>query len=146
MSAWLQAFHVIGLILWMGGLLHLARHLGYHAEIDDPEIREKFADWESTTYYATVLPGLLLALGTGLWSMFSLGFGHYLTGDAWGGTFHMKLLMVAILIGVDQVVHFKMRSLHQDGEGNRGLFMALHGVVAFFFIVIVIIVQTRILA
>ena len=146
MTGFLKALHIIGIILWMGGLFQLARHLGAHAELESEAAREAFADWESKTYYMTVLPGLILALGSGLYALFDEGFGFYLTGDAWGGTFHLKLLMIVILIGIDQVVRYKMSQLHESGEGNRGLFMALHGVVGLFFIVIVFIMTTRVLA
>jgi len=147
MDEWLRAFHIIGLILWMGGLFQLARHLAYHADLPADERPDSLADWESSTYYFTVLPGLLLALGTGLYAMVSTGFGHYLDADgAWGATFHAKLLAVVILLGADQFVHFKMRSLHESGDGGRGPFMAVHGIVGLLFIVTVLLVVTRVLA
>lgn len=131
----------------MGGLFQLARHLAYHADLPTDERPESLADWESKTYYFTILPGFLLALGTGLYTMLSLGFGHYLNVDGlWGPTFHAKLLFIAILIGVDQFVHFKMRSLHDSGEGSRGAFMAAHGIVGLLFIATVFIVTTKVLA
>jgi uncharacterized membrane protein len=147
MSAWLRAFHIIGLILWMGGLFQLARHLAYHADLSPDERPDSLADWESKTYYFTVLPGLLLALLTGLYAMISTGFGHYLDADGpWGATFHAKLLFVVILLGADQFVHFKMRSLHKTGEGSRGPFMAVHCVAGWLFIATVFIVVTQVLA
>lgn len=146
MAPWAQALHVIGIILWMGGLFQLARHLGQHAKLEDESAREAFAEWERKTYYIVVLPGLLLTLGTGLHALFDLGFGHYLNADGpWGPTFHLKFLLIAILLGADQFVHFKMRSLHDDGEGSSGPFMAVHGLVALFFIVIVLLMKMKLL-
>ena len=146
MPGWLKALHIIGIILWMGGLFQLARHLGDHAQLESDAAREAFAEWESKTYYMTVLPGFLVTLGSGLYALITLGFGHYLAGEAWGGTFHLKLLMIAILIAIDQIVRYKMVQLHDTGEGKRGPFMAMHGVVGLFFIVIVFIMTTRVLA
>jgi uncharacterized membrane protein len=149
MYLWMQALHVIGIILWMGGLFHLARHLGDHAELEDAAVREAFTDYESSTYYIGVLPGFILSLGTGLYMLFISkgGAGHYLNPDGtWGGTFHLKLLLIVILIGIDQTVHYKMRQLHRGEDTGRSFFMAAHGIVALSFIVIVVIVQTQILA
>lgn len=147
MDPWLKAIHIIGLILWMGGLFLLARHLGDHVDLDTSEAREAFASWERKTYYMSVLPGFILSLGSGLYALFAQGFGHYLSSEGpWGGTFHFKLLLIVILIGADQAVHFKMRSLHGDGDGSRGLFMAVHGIVGLLFIVIVFLMKTRVLA
>ncbi|MFB6262322.1 MAG: CopD family protein [Bradymonadaceae bacterium] len=145
MPAALRAAHIIGFILWMGGLFQLARHLGMHADLE--ETRDELASWETSTYFGTVLPGLLLTLGTGLWLFVSRGPEQYLNTDGpWGATFHLKLMLVVILIGIDLFVQFRMRRLHRSGEGNRGLFMALHGVVGLCFIVIVVAVKTRALA
>ncbi len=146
MSGLIKAFHVIGLILWMGGLFQLARHLMYHADLPEDQRSESLADWESKTYYMTVLPGFIISISSGLYSMFELGFGHYLASDAWGGTFHLKLLLVVILIGADQFLHFKMRKLHKTGEGRRGPFLAVHILVGLSFVVIPLIVLTRVLA
>lgn len=140
---WLLALHVVGVILWMGGLFQLTRHLGMHVEQANGEAVEALAAYESKTYYFVVLPGLLLSLGTGLYALFSLGFGSYLASEAWGGTFHLKLMLVAILIAGDQVVRYKMSQLHETGEGNRGFFMAVHGTVGLFFILIAFVVKTR---
>lgn len=140
-----RALHIIGLILWMGGLFHLARHLGRHAQLE--EVRQSLVSWESTTYWATVLPGFLLTLGSGLWMLFDMGLPHYLDTDGvWGATFHLKLTLIVVLIGIDFFTQFRMRQLHRSGEGSRGLFMALHGVVGLCFIVIVVAVKLRILA
>lgn len=146
MFDWLLAFHIVAIILWMGGLFQLSRHLGIHTAEADGEAIDAFVDYEYKTYYFVVLPGFLVALGTGLYMLVSKGFGHYLASDVWGGTFHLKLLLIALLIGGDQTVHYQMRSLHESGEGNRGLFMAVHGLVALFFIVIVVAVKTRLFA
>lgn len=144
---WMPALHLIGIILWMGGLFQLARHLGQHARLEESAAREAFAEWESKTYYIVVLPGFLLTLFTGLYALFSKGWGAYLNPDGfWGPTFHLKLLLIVILIGADQFLHYKMRRLHDGEDASAGLFMAIHGIVALFFIGIVLIMKLRLLA
>lgn len=146
MASWAQALHIIGIILWMGGLFQLARHLGRHAKLEDDTARKAFAEWERKTYYLTVLPGFLLALGTGLYALFDLGFGYYLNADGrWGATFHLKFLLLVLLIGADQFVHYRMRRLHDDADVSAGPFMAVHGIVALFFIAIVVIMKMELL-
>ena len=144
---WLKAFHIISMILWMGGLFALTSHLGTSAEMDPSDRTPAMEGFERKTYYFSVLPGLILSLVTGLWLMIHQGFGTYLNPDnAWGATFHAKLTLIVLLIGIDQFVHFKMRRLHASGEGSRGMFMALHGTVGLMFIAIPILVQTKLLA
>jgi putative membrane protein len=144
---WLKGFHVIGLILWMGGLFALTSHLGTSAGVEPSQRTDAMEAFERKTYYFSALPGLILSLVTGLWLMVQNGFGFYLNVDgAWGATFHAKLTLIVLLIGIDQFVHFKMRRFHASGEGNRGLFMALHGTIGLMFIIIPILVQTKLLA
>lgn len=143
-----QAIHLIGIILWIGGLFQVSRHLAQHAQLEEgaEATRSAFADWERTTYYFVSLPGLILTLGAGLYALFSNGFAFYLASDAWGGTFHMKLLFVVILIGADQFLRFKMTRLHDEGDGESGPFMAVHGLVAMIFMLLIIMMTTKFLA
>lgn len=145
MHGWLLGFHIIGLILWMGGLFTLTRHVGMHAELSDKP-RPELKAYESKGYLMGSLPGLILAVGTGLWMLFSNP-ALYLKADGpWGTTFHIKLLLVVILIVIDQIFFFKMRKLHQSGEGKRGGFMAFHGVIGLCFIIIVLLMKARFMA
>lgn len=143
----LVALHIIGIILWMGGLFMLTRHVGMHSELDSTPQKD-LKVYESKSYYMGVLPGFLLTLVTGLW-LFIHGYGqgvkHYLSIDegAWGTTFHWKLMLVVLLIAVDQFFHMRMRRFHQKGEGKRKLFMAVHGITGLLFIVIVLLVKGR---
>jgi uncharacterized membrane protein len=147
----LVAVHVIGIILWMGGLFMLTRHVGMHSSMDTAP-QEDLKVYESKSYYMSVLPGLLLTLGTGLYMLIDgrgLGIGYYLKageGSAWGSTFHVKLMLIVILLIADQFFHMRMRRLHNKGEGKRGLFMAIHGIVGLSFIIIVLLMKGRYLA
>jgi protoporphyrinogen IX oxidase len=140
----LVALHIIGIILWTGGLFMLTRHVGMHAELDSTPQKD-LKVYESKSYYMGVLPGFLLTLATGLWMFFDKGAAYYLSVDegVWGSTFHLKFTLVVLLIAADQFFHMRMRRFHQKGEGKRKLFMAIHGVSALFFIVIVLLMKGR---
>lgn len=144
---WVKAFHIIGIIVWMGGLVTLARLLGHHASLESKQARESLIQFEKRSYFWAILPGFLIALATGLTLLFyggGQGIGFYLKPDnGWGGTFHAKLLLVVILIVFDQLVFWKMRKLHRDDEGSRGFFMATHGIIGLLFIVVTVLVKTN---
>lgn len=144
----LVAVHIIGIILWMGGLFVLTRHLGMHVEEEEGPV-ESLKVYESKTYYMSVLPGFFITLATGLYLLLekggSLGVSYYLDPNdgAWGSTFHVKLLLVFILIVADQFFHQRMRRYHFKGDGKRKAFMAIHGIVGLCFIVIVLVMKGR---
>ena len=143
---WLSAFHIVGLILWMGGLVTLARLLGHHSGLESKDARDALISFEKKSYLMAILPGFLLTLGTGLALLLGNGTSYYLDPNGtWGATFHLKLTFVVILIGLDQFIFFKMRKLHTEDKGSRGLFMALHGIVGLIFIVVVVVIKARLL-
>ncbi len=143
---WLAAFHIIGLILWLGGLIVLARLMGTHAAMEDPTARKALIDFEKKSYFIGVLPGFLLALITGLVMLGGKGPANYFApGSAWGLTFHIKMTLVLGLIVLDQLIAAKMRKLHKEDEGSKGFFMATHGIVGLLMIVIVVMMKTNIL-
>ena len=143
---WLAATHIVGLILWLGGLITLARLLGHHVSLASKEAREALVSFERKSYFMAVLPGFLLALGSGLTLLVMNGPKLYFApGSAWGMTFHIKLTLILVLIVLDQLVAAKMRKLHREDTGNRGFFMATHGIVGLLMIVIVFMVKTNVL-
>ena len=145
---WILGLHVIGIIVWMGGLVTLARLVGHHAGLESKEARASLVRFERRSYFAAILPGFLLALFTGLTMLLfkGNGIGHYLSADGpWGATFHAKLTLVAILIVLDQLILSKMRKLHREDVGSKPFFMATHGIVGLIFMIIVLLVETNVL-
>lgn len=139
---WMRALHIIGLILWMGGLFVLARHLAMHVKVTGAPTSE-MKGYESKSYYLGVLPGFLLTLGSGLYLLLQQPMNYLSADGGWGGNFHVKLTLVVVLILIDQFFHLRMRHFHNKGTGSRGLFMAIHGIVALSFIGIVVIMRVR---
>jgi uncharacterized membrane protein len=125
----------------MGGLFLLSRHVAVHTGIEGDKPNPIWKDWESKAYYFGVLPGMLLILGAGVglivWGITDANMVNYLDPDGpWGATFHLKLTLIVVLLGLDQFFHFKMRKFHKTGEGGKGAFMAVHGVTAIMFVAI----------
>lgn len=142
---WITGFHVVGIILWMGGLVTLARLLGHHSGLDSVEARESLISFERKSYFFAILPGFVVTLLTGIYLLLSAPKLYLAADGPWGATFHLKLTLVLVLIALDQAIFWKMRRLHADGEGSRGFFMAAHGIVGLLFIVIVLIVKSKVL-
>ncbi len=145
MPGWMRALHIIGIILWMGGLFMLTRHLGMHASLEGgPE--EELKNYESKSYFMGVLPGFVLTVGTGLWALLQNPTVYLSTTDgAWGSTFHVKLMLVFVLIVADQFFLQRMRRFHHKGDGKRSTFMAIHGIIGLCFIIIVFLMEGRFL-
>ena len=145
---WIAGFHVVGIIVWMGGLVTLARLLGHHASLESDAARQSLIQFERRSYLWAILPGFLVSLTTGLIMLLGKAGapGLYLKADGpWGATFHLKLTLVVGLIVLDQLVFWKMRKLHKDDEGSRGFFMASHGIVGLIFIIVVLLVKTNVM-
>ena len=143
---WLAGGHIIGLILWLGGLITLARLMGVHSALESTDARKALCEFERKSYFMAVLPGFLLALVTGLALLVGKGMSNYFApGSAWGLTFHIKMTLVLGLIVLDQVIAAKMRKLHREDTGSKAFFMATHGIVGLITIVVVLMVKTNVL-
>lgn len=143
---WLVATHIVGLILWLGGLITLGRLLGTHVTLASKEARDALVEFERKSYFAAVLPGFLIALVSGLTLIVMKGPALYFApGSVWGMTFHIKLTLVLVLIVLDQLIAARMRKLHKEDTGNRAFFMATHGIIGLIMIIIVFLVKTNIL-
>jgi uncharacterized membrane protein len=152
--AYIKAFHLIFLFIWLGGLMGLSRFLGYHVREEAP-VRAALSRIEKRIYMFVTLPGAIFAIVTGI--MLLLGVGHpntewstvdflryYIAPHAtqntfWYVTFHAKLTGVAVLIGCDIFTGMQIFSLAKAPTmPSRVRFSILHGVEALFVIIIVI--------
>ena len=119
-------FHLLGLILYLGGFLALSRWLAKAVRFESADARteayrvlkrmHKFVDW----------PGLGMAVLTGLY-MLMVGNKHQ--GYMKAGYFHIKLTCVIALIVCDVIVTRKLFALKGDGEQpSATAFRVIHGV------------------
>jgi uncharacterized membrane protein len=142
------AAHLIGIVLWVGGLLVLTRLLAFHCDLPAGEARDALAGFETNTYRFVAALGAGITFIAGIFMLFVKGDGvsHYVSpAGVWGATFHLKLTAVFVLLAMDHVVMRKMKKLQREGEGSRSTFVKLHGVIAVLFILIIVAVKTNIL-
>jgi len=119
-------FHLLGLILYVGGFLALSRWLAKAVRFESADARteayrvlvrmHKFVDW----------PGLGMAVLTGLY-MLMVGNKHM--GYMREGYFHIKLTFVLVLVVCDVIVTKKLFALNGEGKQPSATpFRIIHGV------------------
>ena len=137
----LIAFHLLGVVLWMGGLLTLTRILGYHAR-ELPSVRPRLSWIEGRLDTLVAMPGALLVAGTGLAQVLLDG-RAYFAGASW---LHWKLGLVAIVAALHFVVTRRRRALAAgpaDAKVPRALFAAVHGTIGLLLIAILILALVK---
>jgi protoporphyrinogen IX oxidase len=89
---WLKAFHVIFVVTWFAGLFYLPRLFVYHCTATDAPGLERFVIMERRLFGIMTLGGTLAAL-------FGLAMIVAAPGYLTFGWLHVKLALVAVLIG-----------------------------------------------
>ena len=92
---WIKSLHVIFMVTWFAGLFYLPRLFVYHALADPADSTgiERFKVMERKLYFGIMAPGAVLTIVFGLW----LWLGWF--RGAFGPWFHVKLALVAVLVG-----------------------------------------------
>ena len=89
---WLKAFHIVFVVTWFAGIFYLPRLFVYHVVTTDTVSLERFAVMERRLFSIMTL-GASLAVAFGLAMIVSApGYLHF-------GWLHVKLTLVAALIG-----------------------------------------------
>jgi putative membrane protein len=126
MYIWLKLIHVLGMVIYVGGLLTLTRLLGHAVRFESPASRADayrvlkrmhvFVDWG----------GLFLMLVAGIWLLVVDPMGKAYMKQ---GYFHLKLTcMIALVIG-DILLSRKLFRLQGDGpQPGAKFFKIMHGV------------------
>lgn len=138
---WLIGFHLIGVVLWMGGLLAFSRILGYHAK-ELPSARPRLTFVEGRLNYLVAVPGAVLTIVFGVWLAWQHGMGWFRVA-LW---LHIKLALVAATVAIHAVLsvkHWQIRRAHPEAPMSRALFAALHGTVGLLLIAIVLLATTQ---
>jgi uncharacterized membrane protein len=124
---WLKWVHVLGMVIYVGGLMALTRLLGYAVRFEDARSRtdayrvfkrmHKFANWIGL--------GLMLASGLALILWDPLGKSYLKKGY-----FHMKLAAIVALFVCDYFFSRKLFKLEGEGPQPKATFFrVMHGVV-----------------
>ena len=88
---WVKSLHIVFMVTWFAGLFYLPRLFVYHALAQDAIGIERFKLMERKLYWGIMAPGGVLTIVFGLW----LWLGWF--RGAFGGWFHAKLALVALL-------------------------------------------------
>ena len=93
---WLKSFHIMAVVTWFAALFYLPRLFVYHAQAlteNDQQGSERFKVMERKLYRGIMMPSMLavVLLGAGLL--------YLVPGYLQQGWMHIKLLLVALLIG-----------------------------------------------
>ncbi len=136
MHAWLLVFHVLGFVMWVGGLMLVSRLLGWHAQ-QTPEVQAPVGVMLKRLYYAVAVPGSVLTLVAGLLMLNEYGWAP-LDAKLEGAGFHIKLTLVFGLIVLDVMTYLGVTRLASGQVTPKGKAMAIHGLVGLLLIGILV--------
>jgi protoporphyrinogen IX oxidase len=134
MRGWLLTIHLLGAVLWMGGLLTFSRVLGYHSR-EAPSVRPRYSWLEGRLNYLVTIPGAVLTIVLGVWLTVLLGMQHFRVA-AW---LHWKLGLVVAVTVIHVILTIKQRQIARrapDAPMKRALYAALHGTLGLLLIAI----------
>ena len=108
---WLKAFHIVFVVTWFAGLFYLPRLFVYHAVTTDAPGLERFAVMERRLF-------AIMTLGASLAVLFGVAMIVASPSYLQFGWLHLKLLLVAALIGYHLWCRALMTGL-QAGRNSR---------------------------
>jgi putative membrane protein len=108
---WLKAFHVIFVVTWFAGLFYLPRLFVYHVTATDVPGLERFVTMERRLFG-------IMTLGAALAVLFGVSMLVAVPAYLALGWLHVKLALVALLIGYHAWCHRLMIAL-RDGKNRH---------------------------
>ena len=139
MYQWVLAFHLMAVICWFAALFYLPRLFVYHAMADDQPSIERFKLMERKLYRGIANPSMISTVGLGLW-LVAMAPQAYLSQ----GWFHVKALLVILLIGYHHMCLGHMKKLATDSsEKTHVYFRFFNEIPVIFMIAIVILVIVK---
>ena len=139
MYQWVLAFHLMAVICWFAALFYLPRLFVYHAMAEDAVSIERFKLMERKLYRGIANPSMIATVILGLWLV-------YLNPLAYisQGWFHLKVLLVIVLIGYHHMCLAHMKKLANDSnEKTHVYFRFFNEVPVLFMVAIVILVIVK---
>jgi len=139
MYLWVLAFHLMAVICWFAALFYLPRLFVYHAMAEDAVSIERFKVMERKLYRGIANPSMIATVVLGLWLV-------YLNPQAYlsQGWFHLKALLVVVLIGYHHLCLAYMKKLaHNNNQKSHIYFRFFNEVPVLFMVVIVILVIVK---
>lgn len=136
MEVW-KMLHLLGIILWVGGLMNLTRMVAFHVG-EEPEVQKRLHYIENRIFKFVTLPGLILTLIAGL---YLLSVNMEYMKQPW---MHAKLLFVGLMLGVTAILQGKLAELANNHEKQSAkTFKIAHGVTGLMLILILIMIYVR---
>lgn len=89
---WLRAFHIVFVVAWFAGLFYLPRLFVYHADAADEISQRRFEAMERRLF-------VMMTIGAALATVFAIAMLIRAPGFLQLGWMHVKLALVALLIG-----------------------------------------------
>lgn len=108
---WLKAFHVVSVVMWFAGLFYLPRLYVYHVAATDRPGIERFQVMERRLF-------VMMTIGGALTALFGISMLVAAPGLLTFGWIHVKLTLVAVLIGYHVWCYLLMLSL-RNGTNTR---------------------------
>jgi len=134
---WILAFHVFGVILWMGSLLVLSSLLGLVAD-EVGVSKERFLVAARRLFDVSANGGALATIGFGIWLIM---LDPAVLRQGW---LHIKLLLVVVLVVIHARMYRRINALEAEPSGaNRREFAMVHGIVSAILLAILLLVFLR---
>lgn len=134
MYHWVLAFHLIAVICWFAALFYLPRLFVYHAMAEDQVSIERFKVMERKLYRGIANPSMIATVVLGLW-LFSMAPQAYLSQ----GWFHLKALLVVLLIGYHYLCLGHLKKLADDRSDKTHIYFRFFNEVPVLFLVAIVI-------
>ena len=115
------ALHIIGIVMWAGGLMIVTRFLKIFTNAGDGSAA--LSAMVHRVFHGYVLGGSVIALLTGLYQLFYRGLGFYFAQ----GWFHGKLTLIVLLIVVTALTFADVNKVKSGVTLSRGRIGAMHG-------------------
>ncbi len=134
MIPWLLVVHIVGIVMWVGGLMIVTLIFAQHSQESSPEAKASLALLEGKLFTSMAGPGALLALLSGVGLIATNP--HYYLHAPW---LHLKLSLVLILIILHGVAVRRLVAFKQGSNiPTRGSGILLHVMISLVFLSILI--------
>jgi putative membrane protein len=128
----IKAFHIIAMVCWFAGLFYLPRLFVYHAMSEDETSKARFCTMERKLYRGIMLPSMVATVILGLWLLY--------LNPAWlsMGWIHVKLTLVAILIGYQFICGAQLKRFARGDNARSHIFYRWFNEVPVLFLIAII--------
>jgi uncharacterized membrane protein len=124
------SLHVIGIVMWLGGLMIGTRVLKYLQEESHRDVQGVIA---GKIWFGFIIPGLTVVTFTGLYQFWSRGAAFYMKQ----GWFHGKLTLLLGLFVATYLMGEEIKKIRSGAEGSSKRIMMVHGLSSLILILIV---------